>query len=229
VSWNQRQANCNVNWRKPYDWISSKLTPADASHSCASFCIWDHSCVDLKVCAIAVSLPSTANLFLHSQQLRDKNSKPCQQILRGFRNKRCQQNDCWTRTTLTGVSKKKTQCTNSKGYFKWNFVLQSWILVWTFGEIRQSKSGRVRKFQISSNSIVIGNDKNMKRYYECWYICLLFDAVISSNDGDCCSALRSCTIVHFAAYTIQSQFLRYILNILRKTIVIVLQGLKILF
>jgi len=107
LSWNQRQANCNVNWTKTYNWISSKLTPADASHSCESF---------------------------------------CQQSLRGFWNERCQQNVCWTRTTLTGVSKKSPRSTNSKGYFKWNFVLQSWILVWTFWEIRYSKSGRVRKF-----------------------------------------------------------------------------------
>jgi len=37
LSWNQRQANCNVNWTKTYNWISSKFTPVDASHSCASF------------------------------------------------------------------------------------------------------------------------------------------------------------------------------------------------
>jgi len=125
LSWNQRQANCNVNKTTTYDWICSKLTPVDASYSCASFCICTHSCVDLNLCAIAVSLPSAANLFLHSQQLRDKNSEPCQQSVRGFRNERCQQKVCWTRTTLTGVSKKSPQCTNSKGYFKWNFVLQS--------------------------------------------------------------------------------------------------------
>jgi len=71
LSWNQRQANCNVNKTTTYDWISSKLTPVDASQNCASFCICAHSCVDLNLCAIAVSLPSAANLFLDSQQLRD--------------------------------------------------------------------------------------------------------------------------------------------------------------
>ena len=57
-----RQANCNVNRTKTYDWISSKLTPVDASHSCAFFCIFTLSCVDLNLCAIAVSLPWAANL-----------------------------------------------------------------------------------------------------------------------------------------------------------------------
>jgi len=32
-----RQANCNVNRTKTYNWISSKLTPVDASYSC-TFC-----------------------------------------------------------------------------------------------------------------------------------------------------------------------------------------------
>ena len=39
LSWNQRQENQNANYTKTYHWISSKLTPADASNSCASFCI----------------------------------------------------------------------------------------------------------------------------------------------------------------------------------------------
>ena len=107
--------NQNAYYTKTLRWISSKLTPADASCTCASFCIWSHSCADPQLCAIAVSLPSTANVFLITKQPRDKNSEPCQQILRGFRNERCQQNDCWTRTTFTGVSNKWHQCTNSKG------------------------------------------------------------------------------------------------------------------
>ena len=119
--------NQNAYYTKTLRWISSKLTPADASHFCESFCIWSYSCADPKLCTIAVSLPSTANLFLITKQPRDKNSEPCQQILRGFRNERCQHYDCWTRTTLTGVSIKSPQCTNSKGYFKWNFVLHLWI------------------------------------------------------------------------------------------------------
>ena len=94
-----RQANCNVNRTKTYYWISSKLTPVDAYHSCASLCICKLSCLDLNLCAIAVSLPSAANLCLHSQQLRDQNSEVCQQSVRGFRNERGQQNVCWTRTT----------------------------------------------------------------------------------------------------------------------------------
>ena len=64
--------------------------------------------------AIAVSLPSTANVFLITKQPRDKNSEPCQ-IMRIMR---CQHNNCWTRTTLTGFSIKSPQCTNSKGCFK---------------------------------------------------------------------------------------------------------------
>jgi len=67
-------------------WISSKLTPADASRNCASFCIRSRYCADAKLSAIAVSLPSTDNLFLITKQPRDKNSEPCQQILLGFRN-----------------------------------------------------------------------------------------------------------------------------------------------
>ena len=79
-----RQANCNVNRTKTYDWISSKLTLGDASHSCACLCIFTLSCIELNLCAIAVSLPSAANLCLHSQQLRDQNSEVCQQSVRGF-------------------------------------------------------------------------------------------------------------------------------------------------
>jgi len=131
-----RQANCNVNRTKTYNWISSKLTPVDESHSCACLCICTLCWLELNICAIAVSLPSAANLCLHSQQLRDQNSEVCQQSVRGFRNERGQQNVCWTRTTWTGVSKKSPQCTNSKGYFEWNFVLPLWIQVWTFWEIR---------------------------------------------------------------------------------------------
>jgi len=52
--------------------------------ACVSFCIWNHYCADAKLCAIAVSLPFTANLFLITKQPRDKNSEPCQQILHGF-------------------------------------------------------------------------------------------------------------------------------------------------
>ena len=94
-----RQANCNVNRTKTYNWISSELTPIDASYSCACLCICTLSCIELNLCAIAVSLPSAANLCLHSQQLRDQNSEVCQQSVRIFRNERCQQNVCWTRTT----------------------------------------------------------------------------------------------------------------------------------
>ena len=52
LSWNQRQANCNENRTKTYDWISSKLTQVDTSYSCACFCICTHSCVDLNLCAM---------------------------------------------------------------------------------------------------------------------------------------------------------------------------------
>jgi len=97
-----------------------------------SLCIWRHSHVKLELCAMATSLPSTDNLFFRCKQPRNKHSGPCRQILRGLRNERCQQNNCWTRTTLSGTSNKSTQCTNQKGEFKWNFVLQSWIMVWTF-------------------------------------------------------------------------------------------------
>jgi len=114
LSCNQRQGNQIAHYTKTPGSISSKITPADASRSCASFCIWSHYCVDAKRSAIAVSLPSTANLFLIAKQPRDKNSEPCQQILLGFQNERCQHNSCWTRTTLTGVSMKSPQCTNSK-------------------------------------------------------------------------------------------------------------------
>jgi len=127
-SWNQRQGNQNAYYTKTPSWISSKLTPADASRTCASFCIWSHYCADAKLCARAVSLPSTANLFLITKQPRDKNSEPCQQILRGFRNERCQHNNWWTRTTLTGVSIKNSLCTNSKGYFHkiLYYICESW-------------------------------------------------------------------------------------------------------
>ena len=57
---------------------------------------------------------STANLFLITKQPRDKNSEPCQQILRGFRNERCQHNDCWTRTTLTGFRLKAPSARTQK-------------------------------------------------------------------------------------------------------------------
>jgi len=69
----------------------------------------------------------------------------------------------------------------------------------------------------------------MIKYYECWYLCLLFEAVILCTCGDCFSAFRSCSIVHFAACASDSQILRYILNLLRKTIVMFLQGWKTLF
>ena len=61
------------------------------------------------------SIPSLhSQSLLHRQQLRDKNSEKCQQILCGFRNKRCQENDCWTRTTLTGVSKKRKKAPSAR-------------------------------------------------------------------------------------------------------------------
>ena len=64
LSWNQRQENQNAYYTKTFGWISSKLTPADASRTCASFCISRHGCADPILCAIAVSLPSTANILL---------------------------------------------------------------------------------------------------------------------------------------------------------------------
>jgi len=57
LSWNPRQGNQNAYYTKSLRWISSKLTPADAWRTCASFCIWSHSRADPKLCAIAVSLP----------------------------------------------------------------------------------------------------------------------------------------------------------------------------
>jgi len=45
----------------------------------------------------------------------------------------------------------------------------------------------------------------------------------------CFSVMCSCSIVYFATCTSDSQFWGYILNILRKIIVIVLHGLKFLF
>ena len=118
LSWNPRQGNKIVYYSKTCCWISSKLTPVDVSRSCASFCIRNYYCKDSRRSAIAVSLPPTANLFLIAKQPRDQNSEPCQQILIGFQNERCQHDSCWTRTTLTGVSMKSPQCTNSKGYFE---------------------------------------------------------------------------------------------------------------
>jgi len=88
LSLNQRQGNQIAYYTKTPRWISSKLTPADASRSCASFWIWSLHCADVKRNATAVSLPSTANLFLITKQPRDKNSELCQQILLGFRNER---------------------------------------------------------------------------------------------------------------------------------------------
>ena len=61
---------------------------------------------------------SNSQSLLDCKTARDKNSEPCQQILLGFQNERCQHDSCWTRTTLTGVSMKSPQCTNSKGYFE---------------------------------------------------------------------------------------------------------------
>ena len=37
LSWNQRQENQNAYYTKTLRWISSKVTPADASRTCASF------------------------------------------------------------------------------------------------------------------------------------------------------------------------------------------------
>ena len=45
----------------------------------------------------------------------------------------------------------------------------------------------------------------------------------------CCSPKSSCSIAYFATCTRDSQFLGYILNILRKIIVIVLHGLNFCF
>ena len=42
LSLNQRQGNQIAYYTKTPGWISSKLTPADVSRSCASFCIWSH-------------------------------------------------------------------------------------------------------------------------------------------------------------------------------------------
>jgi len=39
LSWNPRQDMQNAYFSKTLGWISSKLTPADASQICASFCI----------------------------------------------------------------------------------------------------------------------------------------------------------------------------------------------
>jgi len=75
------------------------------------------------------SIPSLhSQSHLITKQPRDKNSEPCQQILHGFRNEHCQHNIWWTRTTLTGVSIKSPQCTNSKGYFNEIFtnICESW-------------------------------------------------------------------------------------------------------
>ena len=57
LSWNQRQENQNAYYTKILRWISSKLTPADASCTCESFRTWIHSCADPQLCAIAVTLP----------------------------------------------------------------------------------------------------------------------------------------------------------------------------
>jgi len=77
-------------------------------------------------------------------------------------------------------------------------------------------SSRVRKFKDYNNSIVIGTVNNMQTYFVSCDIGLLFDIVILSNNGDCCSTLRSFSIFYFEACASDSQFLGYILSLLRK-------------
>ena len=53
LSLNQRQGNQIAYYTKTPCWISSKLTPPDASRSCASFCIWSHCHQNCTVVCIA--------------------------------------------------------------------------------------------------------------------------------------------------------------------------------
>jgi len=61
LSWNQRQGNQNAYYTKTLRWISSKLTPADASRFCASFDIWCHSHQNSTVACIAQTFTTTCN------------------------------------------------------------------------------------------------------------------------------------------------------------------------
>ena len=61
LSWNQRQENQNEYYTKTLCWISSKLTPADASRTGASFCIWSQSHLNSTVACIAQSSRNTCN------------------------------------------------------------------------------------------------------------------------------------------------------------------------
>ena len=157
-------------------------------------------------------------MSLITKQPRDKNSEPCQQILLGFRNERCQHNNCWTRTTLTGVSIKNPQYTNSKGYFKFflYYICESWY------EPFQKYASRSP-----------GWFKNYKQWqlyrYVYWEQYEIINWILTNLSVVICSAMSSCTIVYFATCAIDSQLWGYILNILRNIIVIVLHGLKFLF
>ena len=61
LSWNQRQGNQNAHYTKTLRWISSKLTPADASRFCTSFRIWCHSHQNSTVACIAQTFTTTCN------------------------------------------------------------------------------------------------------------------------------------------------------------------------
>jgi len=58
---NQRQGNQIAYYTKIPCWISSKLTPADASCSCASFCIWSHCHQNSTVACIAQTFTTTCH------------------------------------------------------------------------------------------------------------------------------------------------------------------------
>jgi len=61
LSWNQRQENQNEYYTKTLRRISSKLTPADASQTCASFRMWSHSHLNSTVVCIAQSSTTTCH------------------------------------------------------------------------------------------------------------------------------------------------------------------------
>jgi len=85
------------------------------------------------------------------------------------------------------------------------------------------------KISNSNNSMVIGSVNNMRTYLEFYFIFLLCDVVILNNNCDCCSAFNSFSIVYFPLCTSDSQIFWYIFNLLRNTLVTVLQGFKFLY
>jgi len=88
-------------------------------------------------------------------------------------NELCQQKGLWLQTIMNDVPNKSPQCTNSTCKFDSNFVLESWILISIFWEIR-TQSIWVCIFNICSNSAKINHISHMENWMSpCIFVCCL--------------------------------------------------------